>query len=247
MIPQSAAAYVVVGASGTIGSAVARRLAAPGVVLGLQYCRNRTAVDALQAEVECSGARTICIQSLLDSDDSCRRLSNQITAEMGTPDAVALCAGRVPWRAWHDLSVDDWQGALFEHCVAPFTIAALTVAGMRERARGRIVYLSSIAAKYGGSPRTVHYAAAKAALEAAMRGLSRDVAQAGVQINGVRAGFVRSPQQAGRSPAEIAARIRQIPMGRPGQPEEVAASIAFLMSADAGFITGELLTVAGGD
>lgn len=248
MIAKTAATYLVVGASGTIGSAVARRLAAPGVVIGLHYCRNRAAVDTLQATLERAGARGVCVRSLLDSEESCFRLSNQVATDLGKPDGVALCAGRVPWHAWQDLSACDWQDALFEHCVAPFTLARLAVTAMQGSGPGRIVYLSSIAAKYGGSPRTLHYAAAKAALEAAMHGLSRDVARSGVQINGVRAGFVPSPQQqAGRSPEDIAARLQRIPMGRAGKPEEVAATIAFLMSAEAGFITGEVMTVAGGD
>jgi len=244
----TAATYVVIGASGTIGSAVVRRLASPGVVVGLHYCRNRAAVDGLRASVERAGARGVCFQSPLDSEEACLRLSNQIGVELGTLDGLALCAGRVPWRQWKDLSGGDWQNAVFEHCVAPFTLGQAAVAGMQARARGRIVYLSSIAAKYGGSPRTLHYAAAKAALEAAMHGLAADVARSGVQINGVRAGFVHSPQQqAGRSPGEIAERLERIPMGRAGQPDEVAAAVAFLMSAEAGFITGEIMTVAGGD
>jgi 3-oxoacyl-[acyl-carrier protein] reductase len=163
------------------------------------------------------------------------------------PAAIALCAGRVPWKAWQEIGDGDWLGAAVEHCVAPFTVARAAVADMRARGSGSIVYLSSIASKYGGSPRTLHYAAAKAGLEAAMRGLARDVADTGVRINGVRAGFVHTPQQAGRSPEEIAERVRKIPMRRAGTPDEIAASVAFLMSPASTFMTGEIITVAGGD
>jgi NAD(P)-dependent dehydrogenase (short-subunit alcohol dehydrogenase family) len=243
-----AATYLVVGASGAIGSAVARRLARPGIVIGLHYCQNRAAVESLQATLEGAGARGVCLQSPLDSDEACTRLSDRVSAELGTPDGIALCGGRVPWKPWRDVVARDWQDALFEHCVAPFTLARSAVLQMHARGEGRVVYLSSIAAKYGGSPRTLHYAAAKAALETAMHGLSRDVAGAGVRINGVRAGFVQSPQQrAGRSPQEIAERIQKIPMGRAGKPEEIAATIAFLISPESGFVTGEVVTVAGGD
>lgn len=240
--------YIVVGASGTIGSAVARRLAREGAVIGLHYCNNRTAVDELQVSLENAGARCVCIRSLLDSEDACVRMWEQARAELGTPHGIALCGGRVPWRHWQDVSADDWQSVLFEHCVAPFALTKLAVQSMLERGDGRIVYLSSIAAKYGGSPRSLHYAAAKSALETAMHGLSRETAKAGLRINGVRAGFVHSPQhEAGRSPVEIAERIRKIPMCRPGRADEVAAAMAFLLSAEAGFITGEILAVAGGD
>jgi len=240
--------YLVVGASGTIGAAVARRLAAKGIAIGLHYCHNQTAVEGLQAELERHGTHCVCIQSHLDSDEACSQLLEHTYIELGVFNGMALCAGRVPWRAWQDISANDWQRVMFEHCVAPFALTRLAVHGMMERGEGCIVYLSSIAAKYGGSPRSIHYAAAKGALETAMLGLSRDVAKTGVRINGVRSGFVHSPQQeAGRSPQEIAERIKKIPMGRPGKAEEVAAAIAFLLSAEAGFVTGEIITVAGGD
>jgi 3-oxoacyl-[acyl-carrier protein] reductase len=119
---------------------------------------------------------------------------------------------------------------------------------MIENGGGRIVYLSSISPKYAGSPRSIHYAAAKGALEVMMRGLAREVARSGICINGVRAGFLLTPQQtAGRSQKEIEERIRKIPVGRAGKPEEVAAAFQYLMSDAAGYITGEIITVAGGD
>ena len=213
----------------------------------MHYCQNRVAVERVQASLEAASAQAVCVASPLDSEDTCARLWERVSAELGTPDGIALCGGRVPWKPWRDVSHDDWSSALFEHCVAPFTVTRLAVPRMQERGGGCVVYLSSIAAKYGGSSETVHYAGAKAALEAAMRGLARDVAKSGVRINGVRAGFVHSPQQAGRSAQEIAERVRKIPMSRAGLPEEVAAAVAFLMSAEASFVTAEIVTVAGGD
>lgn len=236
-----------VGASGTIGSAVAAALGGPGVSIALHYCENRAAVEATQEALDRAGGRGVPIQSALDSESACQQLWTDASAAMGRIDGVAMCTGRVPWREWEALAAPDWTSALFEHCVAPFTLATLALPGMRTHG-GSIVYLSSVAAKYGGSPRTIHYAAAKSALETAMRGLSREVAASGVRINGVRSGFVHSPQhQLGRSPEEIAARVAKIPMKRAGTPEEVAAAVAFLLSDKAGFVTGEVLTVAGGD
>jgi NAD(P)-dependent dehydrogenase (short-subunit alcohol dehydrogenase family) len=81
-----------------------------------------------------------------------------------------------------------------------------------------------------------------------MRGLARELAPAGVCVNAVRAGFVDTPQQrSGRTPEEIAKRVAKIPAGRAGTPDEVASALVYLLSERAGFVNGELLTVAGGD
>jgi 3-oxoacyl-[acyl-carrier protein] reductase len=240
--------YLVVGASGTIGAAVARALAAPGVTIGLHYCKNLNAVQSVQRSLEEIGATAVCLQSELDSEDACTKLADQFSSAKGVPTGIALCGGRVPWKAWQDLSATDWQDAFFEHCIAPIAVTKALLPAMQQRGSGRIVFLSSIAAKYAGSPLTLHYAAAKSALETTMRGLSRNVAGQGVRVNCVRAGFVDTPQQhAGRTQEEIVARIARIPVGRAGTPEEIAAAFVYLLSAKADFVTGEIITVAGGD
>lgn len=237
--------YLIVGASGAIGSAVARKLAAPETALGLHYCRNRTGAEEVSRE--CSSAETVLLESPLRTEADCRALWQDARYRLGPLDGVALCAGRVPWKPWDALIKDDWEDALFEHCVGPVTIARAAIEDMRVQGGGAIVFLSSVAPKYGGSSRTLHYAAAKAAVETCMRGLARLEAHTPVRINCVRSGVVLSPQQRGRSEQEIAERVAKIPMGRAGRPDEVAAAICFLLSQESSFVTGEILTAAGGD
>ncbi len=239
---------LIVGASGSIGSAVARQLASPGAHLGLHYRANLARAAALKSQLEAAGARCELMQSSLDSETACGALVETFVRHYGHIDGLALCAGTINWTNWRELSDNDWQRALFEHCLAPFYVARHAAAGMDQARAGRIVFLSSIAPKYGGSAETMHYAAAKAALEAAMRGLARQLAHTGIRINGVRAGFVDTPLHShGRTPQEITERIAKIPVGRAGTAEEVASAVAYLMSDSAGFINGELLAVAGGD
>jgi NAD(P)-dependent dehydrogenase (short-subunit alcohol dehydrogenase family) len=240
--------YLIVGASGTIGSAVARQLATPETRLGLHYCTNVARASALKSQIGSANVSCELMPSCLDSEAACRDLIEAFAGNGGQIDGLALCAGTINWANWRELTDDHWQRVLFEHCLAPFYLARHAATRMDQPRGGRIVFLSSISPKYGGSAKTLHYAAAKAALETAMRGLARELGRSGIRVNGVRAGFVDSPQhRQGRSAGEIAERIRQIPVGRAGTPEEVASAFVYLLSEQASFVNGELITVAGGD
>lgn len=239
---------LIVGASGTLGSAVARQLATCGAHLGLQYRTNLAGASALKSQLDATGANCELMLSGLDSEAACRALIDDFINRYSRIDALALCAGTIDWVNWRDLTDADWQRAIFEHCMVPFYLARYAAARMDPSRGGRIVFLSSIAPKYGGSAKTFHYAAAKAALETAMRGLSRELARSGIRVNGVRAGFVDSPlHRPGRSADEITARISLVPVGRAGTPDEVASALVYLLSPLASFVNGEIITVAGGD
>ncbi len=240
--------YLVIGASGTIGSAVARRLAGPSVRLGLHYFRNREKILLLQREFEKNGCETFALCADLMSEDQCTEMVRDFQRRSGAVHGLAICSGTVNWKDWRELESSDWHQTLMEHCVAPFMIARQVVPLMLERGTGRIAYLSSISPKYAGSAKSLHYAAAKSALETAMRGLAREVAESGIRINGIRSGFVLTPQQtAGRNAAEIEDRIRKIPVGRAGSPEDIASAFRFLLADASDFMTGDLITVSGGD
>lgn len=241
-------AILVVGASGAIGSAVARRLGAAGFPLGLHYCRNEQVCEAIQAELTSKGIRGAVLQASIDTEASCGQLVDQFMGEFPDITGIAICAGAVDWREWHELEASDWNGMFFQHCIAPFLLVRRLLPVFEKQGNGKVAYLSSISPKYGGSSKSLHYAAAKAALETTMFGLAKTVAAQGVTVNGVRAGFVDTPQQhSGRTSQELAERIAKIPMGRAGTPEDVAGAFAYLLSDSADFVTGQLLSVSGGD
>lgn len=188
------------------------------------------------------------MQSPLDSETVCEVFVGDFCSRYGGLEGLALCSGTVAWMDWASLTGKDWQEMFWQHCQAPFHLTKAAVIQMQKAGKGSIVYLGSISAKYGGSSASLHYAAAKAAAETAMRGLSRIHARAGIRINGVRSGFVDTPQQrSGRTPVQIRARIEQVPMGRAGTPEDIASAFAYLFSDESSFVTGETITVAGGD
>lgn len=239
---------LVVGASGAIGSALVRRLAHADVRIGLHYCHNHEKADLLKKEIASLGCEGVLLQSSLDSGQACANFAEAALRELGTIQAMALCGGKLDWAPWQQLDELKWQQTFFQHCVAPFTIVQKLMSSMLAAHEGKIVYLSSISPKYGGSIKTLHYAAAKCALETAMYGLSRQLCKDGIRINGVRAGFVDTPlQREGRGADELTERIAKIPLGRAGKPEEIASAMAYLLTEQAGFIQGEIITVAGGD
>jgi len=239
---------LVVGASGTIGSAVARSVAPAAESLVLHYHRNRQAVEDFCRTAALEKGRCHLLGEDLTREEGCRRLVSEAVRLMRGIDFIAICHGGVQWKHWENLVWSDWEEIFKEHCMSSFTLAKEVLEYMKEQRRGRIVYLSSISPKYAGSPKSLHYAAAKAALETAMKGLAREAAPFGVCVNGVRAGFVMTPQQtAGRNEGEIRARIEKIPLGRAGRAEEVAGAFAYLLSAEAAFVTGTIIEVAGGD
>lgn len=237
---------LVIGASGSIGSAVAQSLALAGFSVGLHYCNNTKTVNDLSELLQKANCKSVVLQCDLSSIAQCEGLVERFATGEDQFYGIALCAGRVPWKAWQETDESAWQRVYCEHCIIPFGLARS--AQMKLTTGGRIVYLSSISAKYGGSDATIHYAASKAALETSMKGLARELARSDILVNGVRAGFVDTPQQRlGRSQLVIDTRIGKIPLKRAGTPAEIGSAFTYLFSPGAAFITGEILTVAGGD
>lgn len=227
---------------------MARLLAGRDTSLGLHYHSNCEAVTLLRKAVEDEGAHALCLQADLVSEESCNGLIDEFVREVGQIDGLAICFGNVFWRSWHELGWQDWMNIFHQHCVAPMIMAQRAIQHMKSHNYGRIVFLSSISPKYAGSSKTIHYAAAKGAVEIGMRGLAREVAHCGITVNAVRAGFVLTPQQTyGRNEQELEERIKHIPVGRAGTPDDIAEAFCFLMSDNASFVTGDIITVAGGD
>lgn len=236
---------LIVGASGTIGLSVANILSRDKYSLGLHYCNNISIVDEFIKDHQSNGLNLAPIQSSLRTIEDCETLVTNFLKRFGGIYGLVICSGLVPMKNWIDLNEEDWSAAYYQHCILPFLLARYASRYMVDG--GRIVYLSSISPKYSGSSSTLHYAAAKGALEVTMAGLARELAIRKILVNGVRSGFVMSPQQKQRGDQEIIKRISQIPLGRAGKAQEVASAIRYLLSKDAGYITGELITVAGGD
>jgi len=150
-----------------------------------------------------------------------------------------------------DIEPSDWDHDLFLNLTAPFFLAQRALRLMKEsRSAGSVVLFGTASARHGGGPSSLAYGVAKHGIECAVKGLARRAASFGARVNGINPGFIASGfhqrwQQ--MSDDSVADRVRTIPIGRAGSTSEVAFLVSYLMSEQAGFITGEIISVAGGE
>ena len=239
---------LVTGASAGIGAATARLLGERGAVVGVHFNNGAVAAEGIARDIADGGGRAELLRADLLDESASGRLVAEAVARLGGLDALVNNAGG-PMRRLELLEMNRaaWRDTFTLNAEAPFFLARDAFAHLQAHGGGRIVNVSSIGVKYGGSASTLHYAAAKAALENLTLGLARAGAPYRVLVNAVRPGVIATRAH-DEVPADVrAARIGKIPLGRAGQPREVAEMIAFLLSAGGDFITGQILAVSGGD
>jgi 3-oxoacyl-[acyl-carrier protein] reductase len=232
---------LVTGASGGIGAAIARALHAQGAIVVLSGTR-RDALDALAGEL---GERAhVCPADLRDpaapdalveaAEEAAGPLHVLVNNAGMTRDMLAL-----------RLRDEDWQAVLDVDLTAPFRLARAALRGMVRRRAGRIIGIASIVGATGNAGQA-NYAAAKAGLVGMTKALAQEVASRGITLNIVAPGFIETPMTAALNEAQRTKLSGAIPLGRLGQPHDVAAAVAYLASDEAGWVTGATLHVNGG-
>ena len=174
----------------------------------------------------------------------------EIDARHGGPDVVVANAGIALRAPIGQLTDQRWDHLLDVDLKGVFRLARAAAPGMRKRRKGAIVAVSSISGTTYGWGEHVHYSAAKAGVLGLIRGLAAELGEAGIRVNGVAPGFIRTAQSLSEEhslgPVKLAAQASAIPLGRVGEPEDVADVILFLASDGARYITGQTILVDGG-
>jgi 3-oxoacyl-[acyl-carrier protein] reductase len=234
-------AALITGASGGIGAAIARALHGQGAIVVLSGTRE-PALAALAAEL---GDRAHVCPADLNDPAAPDGLVVAAEAAAGPLHILVNNAGLTRDGLALRMKDADWQAVLEVDLTAPFRLARAALKGMLRRRAGRIVGIASIVGATGNAGQA-NYAAAKAGLIGMSKALAQEVASRGVTVNVVAPGFVQTAMTDALSEPQRTALAERIPLGRMGQPADVAAAVVYLASDEAGWITGATLHVNGG-
>ena len=241
---------IVTGAARGIGAAIARRLAGNGVAVAAVDLNTDGIARTANSIVE-AGGRAIAIGADIADEAAAGRAVEQAAAELGPVTVLVNNAGIIRDNLLFKMSVDDWDAVMSVHLRGAFLMTRAAQAHMIEAKWGRIVNLSSTSAL--GNRGQVNYAAAKAGLQGFTKTLALELGKFGVTANAIAPGFIDTEMTqatADRLGVDFedwkAAASRDIPVGRVGTPEDIAAVAAFLCSEDAGYVSGQVIYVAGG-
>lgn len=242
---------LITGAGRGIGAATARRAAAAGWQVAVNYVANEAAAGAVVEDIRRAGGHAAAMQADVSQPEQVAALFDRVARELGPVAGLVNNAG-VPGRIGR---VEALEPAVLRRtfevnvyaaflCAQAFVRRASTKHG---GAGGAIVNVSSMASRTGSPGELVHYAAAKAALEAFNYGLASEVATEGIRVNAVACGLIETDIHAEAGDAGRLQRYAtRMPMQRAGRPEEVAEAIVWLLSGAASYVTGTVLPVAGG-
>jgi NAD(P)-dependent dehydrogenase (short-subunit alcohol dehydrogenase family) len=237
---------LVTGGSRGIGAATAKLLAKQGYSVCINFIKNQIEANRVVDEIQSNGGTAIAVQADVSNEDDVISLFNVIDESLGRITHLVNNAGiLLPQMRVSEMTAERINKVLTTNITSYFLCCREAIKRMQNG--GSIVNVSSAAARLGSPAEYVDYAASKGAIDTLTKGLSLELASQNIRVNCVRPGFIHTQMHAdGGEPDRIERVKRLIPLQRGGTPEEVAASIAFLLSDDASYITGTFIDIAGG-
>jgi len=237
---------LVTGGMGGLGAAISRRLQAEGYRVAVTYSPSNATPDAWLAAQRDDGFRFTAYKVDVADYGDCEWMMQKLLAEMGRLDVLVNNAGITRDRSLRKMGLVDWQAVLRADLDSVFNMSKQAIEPMMAQRWGRIVNISSVNGQQGAFGQC-NYSAAKAGMHGFTKALALEMARHGVTVNTVSPGYLRT-KMVEAVPAEVMQGkiLPQIPMGRLGEPGEVAGLVAYLVSEDAGFMTGANLAINGG-
>lgn len=236
---------IVTGGSRGIGRAIALTLGAGGATVIVNYNRSAEAAEAVVAEIVAAGGKGEAIQTDVSDPEQAEALIKHAKDTYGKLDILVNNAGVTRDNLIARMKLDDFDAVLNTNLRSAWVMSKAASRIMMRARYGRIINMTSVSGIAGQAGQT-NYSASKAGLIGLTKALAREVATRGVTVNAVAPGFIETDMTKDL-PADILEQINtQIPMGRWGNPDDIAAAVAFLANEKAGYITGTVLSVDGG-
>ena len=233
------------GGMGGIGTAVCRRLAKGGARVVAGCLPGYEKKDEWLAKMRGEGFSVHAAEGSVDDYESCADMFYQIRSLIGPIDILVNNAGITRDGVFKRMSPTDWYAVINTNLNSVFNVTRQVVEGMAERGWGRIINISSVNALKGQFGQT-NYSAAKAGMHGFSKALAQEVVKKGVTVNTISPGYVETDMVRAIKPEVLQSIVDEIPIGRLAQPEEIAGLIAYLVSEEAGYITGANMSINGG-
>ena len=232
---------LVTGGSRGIGAAIAKRLKSEGFAVAASYAGNDEAAQRFKSETGIP-----VFKWDVGDFDACANGVRQVEGEVGPVDVLVNNAGITRDGFFHKMSKEQWSAVIRTNLDSLFNMTRPVIEGMRARGFGRVIVISSINGQKGQAGQ-VNYSAAKAGDIGFVKALAQESAAKGITVNAICPGYIGTEMVQAIDPEVLKAKILPlIPVGRLGQPEEIARAVAFLASDEGGFITGSTLSINGG-
>ena len=238
------AALVTGGARG-IGRAACLALAAEGMDIAVNYAGSAAAAEQTAADCRALGVQAVALQADVRRPEACKQLVEDAAAAFGRLDVLVNNAGVTADKLLLQMTEADFDAVIETNLKGPFFCTKAAARLMMRQRYGRIISVSSVVGLHGNAGQA-NYAASKAGLIGLTKSLARELASRGVTINAVAPGFIATDMTAVLPEAVQAEMTKGIPLGRVGQPDDVANAVAFLAAEQSGYLTGQVLCVDGG-
>jgi 3-oxoacyl-[acyl-carrier protein] reductase len=235
---------LVTGASRGIGRAIALELGKQGMTV-IGTATSDAGAEAISAYLQEAGITGTGMRADVGNDESVTALVSRIGEQFAMPTVLVNNAGVTQDNLLMRMKADEWDTVINTNLSSIYRLCKACVKGMTKARTGRIVNISSVVGSSGNAGQS-NYAASKAGIEGFTRSLAKEIGSRGITINAVAPGFIDTDMTRDLPEQQTEALLAQIPLGRLGQPEEIAAVVGFLASSEGGYITGETLHVNGG-
>jgi 3-oxoacyl-[acyl-carrier protein] reductase len=236
---------LVTGGSRGIGAAICRELAAAGATVAVNYARDAESAGAVVAAIEAGGGRAVAVQGDISSADGAAALAAAVESDVGPVDSLVNNAGITRDDLIMRLSDEDWRAVIDTNLGGAFFTSRALSRPMLKRRRGSIVNISSVVGVHGNAGQT-NYAASKAGLIGLTKALAKELGARGIRVNAIAPGYIATELTDALPEQACEAILANTPLGRLGDPADVARAVRFLCSDAAAFITGDVLAVDGG-